>query len=234
MTTRPEKMSSRRSSTTRGKRPSASSYVLDNLSESIRDNFFSRQLLNIADEFDRKAFLPTFGDIENFCTSFGIEIPKSSSRVASIPRIFKFLSYRSIQELERILESRSFSGPTRLGPIADAIRGDSRRREPSSAGSVGEVDSHLAAEPPWKKFDSVAQEPEDNLAVPLSKCAKCGRKSDLQISSSPLYLFSEDAGSLKILQDFPFVSITCNLCGFTEFYSKDALEAGRANRRRLR
>ena len=75
-----------------------------------------------AEEFERRAFLPTLGDIRSFCEAYGLEELKSNSRSSGIPRIFKLLATTEVADLERILDDRLFSGPTELGPIADAIR----------------------------------------------------------------------------------------------------------------
>ena len=80
----------------------------------------------LARRFQEKAFLPTFGDIRNFCETYGIEQPASNSRADSIPRVFKFLSTIDRNEIQRIVDHRLFSGPARLGPIADAIRANGR------------------------------------------------------------------------------------------------------------
>lgn len=79
-----------------------------------------------AEEFERGAFLPRLGDIREFCGAFGITEPKSKSRSSEIPRIFKFLVTLEVADVEKILDERLFSGPARLGPIADAIRGRAR------------------------------------------------------------------------------------------------------------
>ena len=75
-----------------------------------------------AGEFERRAFLRTLGDIRSFCEAYGVEGLKLNSRASGIPRIFKFLATMEVADLEGILDDRLFSGPTQLGPIADAIR----------------------------------------------------------------------------------------------------------------
>ena len=94
----------------------------------------------LAKRFESKAFLPTFGDIRNFCQIYGIDEPASKSRASAIPRIFKFISSMETDELQRILDEEMFSGPSRLGPIADEIR---------RIGRVARANSpSLASEPP--------------------------------------------------------------------------------------
>lgn len=82
--------------------------------------------VELANRFENKAFLPTFGDIRNFCQIYGIDEPASKSRASAIPRIFKFIATMETDEIQRILGDGMFSGPSRLGPIADAIRRNSR------------------------------------------------------------------------------------------------------------
>ena len=81
----------------------------------------------LAERFERKAFLPTFGDIANFCQMHDINVPASKTRANAIPRVFKFLATdMEADEVQRILDDGMFSGPSRLGPIADAIRRNGR------------------------------------------------------------------------------------------------------------
>ena len=80
----------------------------------------------LAKRFENKAFLPTFGDIRNFCQIYGIDEPASKSRASAIPRVFKFIATMETDEIQTILDDGMFSGPSRLGPIADAIRRNGR------------------------------------------------------------------------------------------------------------
>ena len=79
-------------------------------------------LTELAKKFEDKKFLPTIGEVRNFCILHGIDEPTSSSRVAAIPRVFGFLATMSTNDICAILASDKFSGPSRLAPIADAIR----------------------------------------------------------------------------------------------------------------
>lgn len=83
-------------------------------------------LLELAKRFQDKSFLPTFGDIRNFCQAYGIDVPASKSRASAIPRVFKSIATMDSVEIRRIVDDRLFSGPARLGPIADAIRKNGR------------------------------------------------------------------------------------------------------------
>lgn len=76
----------------------------------------------LAERFERRDFLPSFGDIAHFCQNYGIAVPASKTRASAIPRVFKFIANMETEEAKRMLDSGMFSGPSRLGPIADAIR----------------------------------------------------------------------------------------------------------------
>ena len=82
----------------------------------------------IAERFQEKSFLPTIGDIGNFCQIYGIDLPASRTRANAIPRLFKFIAAMEAADISRLLNDGAFSGPSRLGPIADAIRRNGRSR----------------------------------------------------------------------------------------------------------
>ncbi len=90
----------------------------------------------LARRFEDKAFMPTFGDIANFCQIYGIDEPASRSRASAIPRVFKFIASMEADEIQRLLDLRLFSGPARLGPIADAIRSSGRARRTTERSGV--------------------------------------------------------------------------------------------------
>ena len=79
-------------------------------------------MLALAKRFEERSFLPTYADIQDFCRIYGIEEPASKTRANVIPRIFRFLATMEVHDLQRLLDENAFSGPARLGPIADAIR----------------------------------------------------------------------------------------------------------------
>ena len=85
-------------------------------------------LAELAIRFDDKSFLPAFGDVRNFCQIYRIDEPASRSRASAIPRIFKFMAAMETDDLRRVLDKRTFAGPSRLAPIADAIRNRAGRR----------------------------------------------------------------------------------------------------------
>ena len=76
----------------------------------------------LAERFDAKRFLPTCAEISNFCAIYDIDPPASKSRAAAIPRLFKFFAAMDTKDVERLAASNAYSGPSELGPLADAIR----------------------------------------------------------------------------------------------------------------
>ncbi len=119
-------------------------------------------LKEAASEYESKSFLPTVGEIKNFCVIQGINVPASHSRATAIPRIFKHLSQLSPQEIRSMLQSRVFSGPTRLAPIADAIRRSSEQRV-----SEDTVDRKVCEPLPNKK-EVKEKEKEKDILKPSS------------------------------------------------------------------
>lgn len=81
-----------------------------------------------AELFDDKRFLPALADIREFYRVHGLDLPKAASRASSIPRVFSFIASMDTDDIEETLDDGAFSGPTRLAPIADAIRGHRRPR----------------------------------------------------------------------------------------------------------
>ena len=91
--------------------------------------FEKQQLLEkAARKFEEKSFLPTFSDIANFCQVYQIDTPASRTRASAVPRVFKFIASMETNNVRAMLDDGMFSGPSRLGPIADAIRQSGRHR----------------------------------------------------------------------------------------------------------
>ena len=83
-------------------------------------------IAELAKRFDSKSFLPAFGDIRHFCDIYGVDTPASRTRISAIPRVFKRIATLEAADIQRIIDEGHFSGPSRLGPIADAIRRNGR------------------------------------------------------------------------------------------------------------
>ena len=80
----------------------------------------------LARRFEGKTFLPSFHDVLAFLQRYDVDGPASKSRANAIPRVFKLLVLLEAGEIQTIIDSGAFSGPSRLGPIADAIRRNGR------------------------------------------------------------------------------------------------------------
>ena len=79
-------------------------------------------MMQAAKCFDEGVFLPSIADIHEFCRLHNVELSKSASRSSSIPRVFTFLAAMEAAKITKMLDEGAFSGPTRLAPIAEAIR----------------------------------------------------------------------------------------------------------------
>ena len=120
----------------RGKKPkkkSVKATALEYVSKLELSSEKIAPVVDLAERFERKAFLPTFGDIAHFCQIYGIEVPASKTRASAIPRVFKHIAAMETEEIQRILDDGLFSGPSRLGPIADAIRRNGRSSTPAAS-----------------------------------------------------------------------------------------------------
>lgn len=92
-------------------------------------------LVAAAEKFQDKSFLPTVGDVRNFCGVYGID-GSFDSRAGAAPKVFRFLASMSVEEMARMLDRGVFSGPARLGPIADAMRDAGRERSRPASSKV--------------------------------------------------------------------------------------------------
>ena len=104
--------------------PTAVRYIskLDIASEKMRE------VMLLAQKFDRKKFLPNFGEVRNFCEIYGLKVPPSKSRIGAVPVVFRFLITLDSSDLRKLLFESAYTGPSELGPIADAIRGSFEQR----------------------------------------------------------------------------------------------------------
>ena len=93
-------------------------------------------LVKVAERYRNRSFLPTIGDIRNFHEIYRMEGRAPASRPAAVPKVFKFMAKMNEEDIEKILEGGAFSGPARLGPIADAIRATGREFRRSKTASV--------------------------------------------------------------------------------------------------
>lgn len=77
-------------------------------------------------KFEDKIFISSIGDARSFCMYYGLNI-NFTSRIAAKTKIFHFIaSELDDNEVKKIIDETRFSGPSRLGPIAEAIRRNGR------------------------------------------------------------------------------------------------------------
>lgn len=79
-------------------------------------------LLELAKKFDDKQFLPTIGHIKDFLERRNARMKVLRGRSDAIPRIVEVLADLPDENLEAMLREANYSGPSRLGPLADAIK----------------------------------------------------------------------------------------------------------------
>lgn len=118
----PGAKSSRARKSIRKSRPTAPQYVAKMELPFEKDS----PVTELAERFHKKSFLPSFSDIAHFCQLYSIDVPASRTRASAIPRVFKFIAEMEADDIQRIVDEGMYSGPSRLGPIADAIRRNGR------------------------------------------------------------------------------------------------------------
>ncbi|MEY9782031.1 hypothetical protein ABIA23_003433 [Sinorhizobium fredii] len=84
-------------------------------------------LLSLASRFDRKAFLPTIGDVRNFLEMRGIPSRNLKQRPDAFRQVLRIVSSMPPEALEKLIRESRHYGPSELGPLSDAIRSTSER-----------------------------------------------------------------------------------------------------------
>ena len=103
---------------TRSGRPSARELV-----SRVNDLNDKREaLVTIASKFDQKEFLPTVADMKEFLAMMGEESGALKDRSDGFRRLLNHLTQLPVERLERLASGTSYSGPSRLGPLSDAIK----------------------------------------------------------------------------------------------------------------
>lgn len=105
----------------------------------------SEAMARAAQQFEEGKFLPSIADVREFCRVHEVELGKTTSRASAIPRVFAFLATMDTAQVIKILDDRSFSGPSRLAPIADAIRNRSASRHQPDFIEISSERSQLTA-----------------------------------------------------------------------------------------
>jgi hypothetical protein len=96
-------------------------------------------ILQIAEKFDRKNFLPSLGDMREFLAMRGGGRPVLHDRQLGFRRILELLREMPLDQLDLLATSRSFSGPAQLAPLSEAIGATGRtRRGNLSTDDLGE------------------------------------------------------------------------------------------------
>ena len=84
------------------------------------------QIQELRTRFINKTFISSVGDARMFCIDHSID-HNVSSRTSAKSRIFHYIvNEMNDTELQAIIDNESYSGPSRLAPIADAIRRNGR------------------------------------------------------------------------------------------------------------
>ena len=111
--------------------PGSKSTAVDYVDKMTLPQEKAEVMMHVAQRFEDREFLPKIADIREFCRIYGVQLSKSASRATSIPRVFTFLAAMDTASITKLLDEGAFAGPTRLAPIADAIRNCSAARDRS-------------------------------------------------------------------------------------------------------
>lgn len=79
-------------------------------------------LLELTKRFMEKNFLPALNDVKIFLEIKGVETLTLKHRSDAYKKVLASLLDESVEQLKELVDSRSYSGPSRLGPLSDAIR----------------------------------------------------------------------------------------------------------------
>jgi len=86
------------------------------------------ELLELASRFDKKSFLPTVADVRNFLHYKDSSVKMIERRETAIPKLIQVLLSLPKEQLQRILQDENYAGPSRLGPLSEAIKESSAVR----------------------------------------------------------------------------------------------------------
>lgn len=88
-----------------------------------------KQLIRqLAMQYDGKQFLPTSGDIRYFFEVHGEVPPTAKQRSEAFRKVLRLLSTMSESALQKMIDADAHSGPSRLAPISEAMRGVGEQR----------------------------------------------------------------------------------------------------------
>lgn len=78
-------------------------------------------ILELAGRFDRKEFLPSISDVKELLIMMGYHDVMIRDRSDSFRRLLRVFQELPLDQLKRIADSPRHSGPSKLGPLSDAI-----------------------------------------------------------------------------------------------------------------
>ena len=102
-------------------------------------------ILQLAAKYDNREFLPTLGDIRYFFEVHGEIGQPGKQRSESFRKVLRLLCALPESGLRQMIDSDAHSGPSRLAPLSDAMRGVGEKRSPDRG--VGD-DGDLARRSP--------------------------------------------------------------------------------------
>lgn len=79
-------------------------------------------LLQLAQRFEDREFLPTIGHVKEFLERRNVHLGSVRGRGAAASKVIETLRSLPDEHLEAMLHDESYSGPSRLGPLSDAIK----------------------------------------------------------------------------------------------------------------
>jgi len=83
-------------------------------------------LLKLATRFEQKRFLPALADVRNFLERRSNATEAVHARDTGMSKVFGILITLSDDELENLIQDDIYSGPSKLGPLSDAIKARSQ------------------------------------------------------------------------------------------------------------
>jgi hypothetical protein len=91
----------------------------------------------LAEQYDRKQFLPTASDIRYFFEVHGEMPPMVKQRIEAFRKVLRLLSTLPESALQRIIEDDAHRGPSRLAPLSEAMRGVGEQRSMERGPGLG-------------------------------------------------------------------------------------------------
>lgn len=79
-------------------------------------------LLQLARKFENREFLPTLGHIKDFLGTRNVHMDSLRGRSDAFVKIAEILVGLPEDNLQTMLNDENYSGPSRLGPLSDAIK----------------------------------------------------------------------------------------------------------------